>query len=329
MKKKIRKIFFRVLLILIIGSIVYNIYDNNRFKVVEQEVVIDGLPQSFDGFKILQISDLHGKYFGKSQSHLLHAINNLEYDMIAFTGDMNKNEDRAIESSKPIFDLLEGIKNKEYMFWVDGNTGPYAIENINGCNTGELTEIGVMLQEKGCKILTLPYKISRENDTIWIVPEMSEVTFSLYESTVDEYHVSEKEKNEKIRKYTRISRDMFNKINDTNEVKIMLDHYPIQTNLTKQQWEDIGWIDCDLILAGHYHGGQFRIPFYGALYIPSPTSGIKSGYFPNQNEVKGLCNVSGIPQYISAGLGASSSLRIFGFRLFNTPEINIITLKYQ
>jgi predicted MPP superfamily phosphohydrolase len=47
-------------LVVFAGSIVYNIYDNQRFIVVQQKTAIDRLPESFDGFKILQISDLLG-----------------------------------------------------------------------------------------------------------------------------------------------------------------------------------------------------------------------------------------------------------------------------
>ena len=84
-----------------------------------------------------------------------------------------------------------------------------------------------------------------------------------------------------------------------------------------------------------YHGGRHLqkilniAPLIGALYIPSPTSGIKNGYFPKQNEVKGLNQIVDMQQYISAGLGASASISFLNFRLFNTPEINLITLKCE
>ena len=71
----------------------YNVYDNNRFVIVEQNVIIDELPEEFDGYRILQISDLHGKYFGENQSDLLAVINALDYDCIILTGDMNKFDD--------------------------------------------------------------------------------------------------------------------------------------------------------------------------------------------------------------------------------------------
>ncbi|MDY3998762.1 MAG: hypothetical protein SOY73_06660 [Blautia sp.] len=89
----------------------------------------------------------------------------------------------------------------------------------------------------------------------------------------------------------------------------------------------MGYIDYDLSIAGHYHGGQLRLPFIGTLYIPSPTSGIINGYFPTQKDVKGLNQIQNMQQYISAGLDSSASISFLDFRLFNTPEINVIILQ--
>ena len=82
-------------------------------------------------------------------------------------------------------------------------------------------------------------------------------------------------------------------------------------------------LDFDLVIAGHYHGGQVRVPFYGAPFIPVMTSSFYDGFFPDQNYVSGLAAGNSIQQYISRGLGASN----IPFRLFNTPEINLLTLK--
>lgn len=84
--------------------------------------------------------------------------------------------------------------------------------------------------------------------------------------------------------------------------------------------QDLGY---DLILVGHYHGGQIRIPGYGAIFIPNIDG---RQWFPKQSEVRGLQQFNGYSQYITAGLGASSSLRWLEKRWFNPPEINVITL---
>ena len=54
-----------------IGIIGYNAYLNHEIRVVEQVVFIENLPSSFEEFKILQVTDLHGFWFGDAQEQLI------------------------------------------------------------------------------------------------------------------------------------------------------------------------------------------------------------------------------------------------------------------
>lgn len=70
----------------------------------------------------------------------------------------------------------------------------------------------------------------------------------------------------------------------------------------------------DLVLAGHLHGGQVRIPFLKfALYVPSEYG---------SRFLEGLYDVQGVKMYVSRGIG-TSHLRI---RFFAPPEITVINL---
>ncbi len=82
----------------------------------------------------------------------------------------------------------------------------------------------------------------------------------------------------------------------------------------------------DLVIAGHYHGGQIRLPGYGAFYIPDDSLP-RQGLFPPQELASGLYVGNGIQQYVSRGLGASSRITFLKFRLFDTPEVNLIILE--
>ena len=318
--------FAAVILLLLIGAI-YNVYDNNRFIVTEQDISLTNLPESFDGYRILQISDLHGKYFGEHQADLLAAINAMEYDCILFTGDMNKYEDSDSESSQAVLELLNGIENKESAFWIDGNTGPFAIETENGSCTGKLTDLGKTIEQAGVKVLLSPVEITKGDDSLWFVPELcqSDIQMNYLGVTEDMFETTEDYQN--VISYGQSLQKWYDLLNENGQVKVRVNHYPIQADLTQDSWKTLGYLDYDLSIAGHYHGGQIRLPLIGALYIPSPTSGIKNGYFPEQNEVKGLNQIVDMQQYISAGLGASASISFLDFRLFNTPEINLITLR--
>lgn len=217
------------------------------------------MPKSFEGFTILQITDLHGKYFGENQEKLIDIINNNDYDMIAITGDVINKHTESIE---PFLDLMNGISNKENVFFVFGNADDKKYYND--------------IKSSGCNMLEEPYKFERDNDELWI----------------NEYN--------------------FQQRFDKDGVSIGLGHIPIP--------QDVGY---DLILVGHYHGGQYRIPFYGALFVPDVNG---NGILPKQEDVSGIKDFGNYKQYISRGLGASANLKFLEFRLFNTPEINLIKL---
>jgi predicted MPP superfamily phosphohydrolase len=103
---------------------------------------------------------------------------------------------------------------------------------------------------------------------------------------------------------------------DVNELaeygcfRILISHRPNHIELYKK-------VDYPLIICGHVHGGQWRIPFtHKGLYGP------QQGIFPKYSE--GIHDLCGQQMYISRGL-ASADGRIP--RLFNNPEIGFITLK--
>lgn len=73
--------------------------------------------------------------------------------------------------------------------------------------------------------------------------------------------------------------------------------------------------DADLILSGHAHGGQFRLPFIGPVLSPG------QGFFPKLAE--GMHELNGTTMIVSRGLGNSR----FPFRLFNYPEVVVVTLE--
>ena len=81
----------------------------------------------------------------------------------------------------------------------------------------------------------------------------------------------------------------------------------------------------DLILAGHYCGGVWRLPLLGAFYVPDSMMA-RNGWFPAQEDVKGLSSVGESQLYITGGLSINSATPILPFRLFNQPEISVLTL---
>jgi predicted MPP superfamily phosphohydrolase len=72
--------------VLIIAAVIY--LGNNIIQVSHYTVKSRKIPKAFNGFKILQLSDLHSKSFGKENCYLIKKINVQNPDIIVMTGDM-------------------------------------------------------------------------------------------------------------------------------------------------------------------------------------------------------------------------------------------------
>lgn len=327
---KTRRLIVPLALLLLLACAAYNIYDNGRVAVARQDIAISGLPESFEGYRILQISDLHGRSFGQGQSRLLAAIEGMDYDCVLFTGDMNKYAVSDAQSSAAVLTLVDGLGRDRPMYWADGNTGPFAAEtSAIGSRTGELTAIGKELEARGVHVLLEPVPIRRGGARIWLVPPLDAPAIEMDWLDVPTDRFDSAGQYEQATAYGRRLLAWYGRLRHNGEVKIRVDHYPMQTDLAAEQLDALGYLDYSLSVAGHYHGGQFRIPFYGALYIPSPTAGVCSGWFPDQREVKGLNSIGDMQQYVSAGLGASARIPLLAFRLFDTPQIDLLTLRCE
>jgi predicted MPP superfamily phosphohydrolase len=317
-----------VLLILLVD---YTIYDNNHINIVRQTVQIKGLPPVFDGFTILQISDLHGKRFGNSEQGLTGIINSLDYDAIAITGD---SQDTSSKDFQPLLELIHGIKKKTPIYYISGNTGPF---DINYTTTGDRYSLdmsdgivqpdGITLQGAGCTLLNQPQVIERGGARLWFATDFSEVLSittvkqAQYDLLSTKNQARRDALNEQI-EYQEYLQNIYSSFRPSDSL-IGIFHIP----LTYKTLEDPqGLPPYDLVLAGHYHGGQIRLPYLGAIYIPDDTLPW-DGLFPPQELVSGLFIGNGIQQYVSRGLGASRRIPFLVFRLFDTPEINLITLR--
>lgn len=291
------RLFLISVLCLCVLIVIYTIWDNNRIKVVEKDIEIKGLPREFEGFKILQISDLHEKTFGEKQENLIRKVNSINYDVITLTGDLLGSPDSGNYS--PVYDLLDGINHKKHMLFVPGNTDPIPYV-VNSDQTISKNPFLKGMEDRGVTLLDHVYPFNRENTSIYFV------NFDL--------------------SYLKSSNLLDNLEKD--DLLVALNHYPVVDKRIEQLHADpyLYNSEYDLILAGHYHGGQIRLPLFGALFVPEAWYE-RNGLFPPQDRVKGLWQYINTKQYVSAGLGSSHAIPFLAFRFLNTPEINVLTLK--
>lgn len=104
--------------------------------------------------------------------------------------------------------------------------------------------------------------------------------------------------------------DRVGELTDFDGYRILLSHDP-----DPEEFANYVAAEYDLVLCGHLHGGQFRIPFVGGLYVPS------QGLFPVNDA--GLYTEGRTDMMVSRGIGNST----FPVRLNNRPEVVLIILE--
>ena len=117
-KVPFKKVFLWGLLSLAVPPAVIGygiLVERNRFEIKEVEIEFDNLPESFDGYRIVHISDIHARSFSRRTDQLEKAveiINGLESDLIAFTGDLitlTPDEIDCIASSLGALEASDGV----------------------------------------------------------------------------------------------------------------------------------------------------------------------------------------------------------------------------
>ena len=265
-----RKTF--IFLLVIIISFLFLYLNNNIIVVTNINYINEKIPDSFSNYKIVHISDLHNKEFGKNQRRLLNKIDKIKPDIIVITGDivdMNKyNMDVAI-------DFVNGAKKIANVYYVSGNhEASLDYEYIRE----ELINAGAIVLDNEIE------NISYGNEEIEIIGVADPELYGMerLEKTIREYK----------------DEDMF---------QILLSHRPEIFDL----YSEVG---IDLVLSGHAHGGQFRIPFLGGIVSPN------QGLLPKYTSGKYVKDNTTL--VVSRGLGNS----IIPVRFFNLPEIVVISL---
>lgn len=272
---------------LIVAGAIY-LYTQNNFIVTTHYNV--SLETSLGGIKILQIADLQNKTFGKEQEKLLKAIKKLDPDIIVFTGDLF--DRRRTDDHQYSFDLVDGLAKDKYpMYYVSGN---------HECWLDDYSDIIQGLKSRGVHVLDNDYAILNIKGTEFALLGVIDPSF---------YY------NEKMRKYRSYygivkSNDELRRLMNETEgyQQILLSHRPELHDLYEEE-------GVPLVLSGHAHGGQFRIPGVGGVYAPA------QGFFPEYDG--GLYRFSDTQMVLSRGLGNSS----FPFRVNNRPELTLITIK--
>jgi len=115
-EKRMHRVFALAAVFVILAAIC--LWQNSSIVVSEHDYESLKVPGSFDGFKIVQVSDLHNKMFGQGQSRILREIEGLEPDIIVVTGDLI---DRRKFNLEAAMFIINGAMEIAPVYYVSGN----------------------------------------------------------------------------------------------------------------------------------------------------------------------------------------------------------------
>ena len=168
MKKHGMLLLLIILLFILLGFTLW--YSNCGLKTVSYTAGGEKLPEGFEGYRILQLSDLHSASFGNGNARLLRQIRREAPDIIVMTGDMVG----AQGDYSPLISLvktLRQIKAGVPVYLIAGDEDPTpVVSNLHG-NPEVLAEWVRAAQEVGAVYLDRPVSQSVGKQTAWFVPE--------------------------------------------------------------------------------------------------------------------------------------------------------------
>lgn len=279
------------LLLAVIALAVFLYIEDKWITVTEYTYESEKIPEAFDGYIILHVSDLQSAYFGREQKNLLKKSQETKPDAIFFTGDL---VDRNRTDLKASLIAAEGLQKTAPVYFVSGNHETRIEDRLDEFYS----------EMEGSNIILLRndvYRLQHRGQHINIA--------GIWDDVLCECKLGERRRDTSIdpAPLQKVMSELTEKLSE-NEFNILLTHEP-------QFFDHYVNDKIDLAFAGHAHGGQIRLPFTDGLFAPG------QGIMPKLTS--GMRKKGKTTMVISRGLGNS----VFPFRVFNRPELVVVKLK--
>ena len=282
--KKKKFIFLAVAAALLVALVIWIAWGNTALELNTYTISSSKLPQSFDGYRIAHVSDLHNAEMGKDNEKLLTILRDADPDMIAITGDLIDSRSTNVEIALNF--IREAVKIAP-CYYVTGN---------HEARVNEYDELKSGMESAGVIVLEdAQTEISLDGDTITLIG----VNDPSYQT---DYLFGDSE--------TVMNTKLEELHTENGEFTVLLSHRP-------ELFDTYADHGLDLVLSGHAHGGQFRLPFIGGLVAPN------QGLFPEYDA--GIYTEGNTNMLVSRGIGNS----ILPFRINNRPEVILIELQAE
>lgn len=251
-----------------------------RYYEVASEKILEPL-------RIVQLTDLHGHVFGEANAELAELVAEQQPDLIVMTGDML---DKTDADASVVCELIRALQGVAPIYYCHGNHEKTWMDTTGIVLDPQLTEAGAIVLDTAFADITVngqPLRIGGYHGyyRYWGMLTKSKEQWAAEDAFSDAFE-------------------------DTEQFKLLLCHIPTG-------WIDWSLIDrapVDLVLTGHYHGGQIRIPFIGGLYAPYV------GFFPKYTE--GMFEGEMGTAILSTGLSTSRGIP----RINNLPQVVVADL---
>lgn len=277
-KEKQKPKFIIILLIIFTLIAFYNGLVIRKYRIKTDKLLDNQI------IRIVLISDLHSHIYGENQSKIVNKIMNQNPDIIALAGDI-ADDNVPIEGTKL---FLEAIKDIAPVFYVTGNHEIW---------TGKVDYIKEFFRAFNINVLENDYKEVNVNGVNLVIGGVDDPYIISYERPQSNW-------NEEIY-------DAFSDMEDLSGYKVLLSHRPEAVDFYNS-------LPFDMVLSGHSHGGQVRIPFIlNGLLAPN------QGFFPKY--AGGVYEHENYTHIVSRGVSFNPRLP----RIFNPPEIVVIDIQGQ
>lgn len=243
------------------------------------------LPGLTEAKRVVHISDLHNTFYGKDQAKLMAMVKEARPDAILLTGDLLDKRRSPRKGTLGARSFIRQAVEVCPVYFVPGN---HEAEAAGGTLWPGLRSF---LQEMGVHLL-----LDRE-ETLWPGVRI----LGLMDPAFDPWYG----RKQAARRFRYRGRKLMETKGEG--CRILLTHRPEQLDFYAR-------MEVDLVLCGHAHGGQFRLPFVGGLYSPH------QGVFPKWTQ--GVYYRGKTRMLVSRGMGNSA----FPLRLLNPPEVIVISL---